>query len=212
MTFVKTIGDKFIEFVYQMGKFVKLIFQTIRAFGDFRTWSGLVTEQMMRIGIQSIPLIIYISLFMGMVVALQSVRQFTQTVPLYITGTVVEKSILQELSRVLTALVLAGRVGAANAAEIGTMRVTEQIDALEAMAFNPIAYLVVPRLIAGMVMLPVLTVISGFVGLMSGFLTSVFLANITTFEFFKGVKLYVELHDFTLPLAKSIFFGASIFD
>lgn len=186
------------------------MYRTIISFADARTWAGLVVEQMMKIGVQSLPVVLYISLFMGMVTSLQAIHQFTQTVPLYIAGTVVQKAVLQELAAAMTALVLAGRVGASIAAEIGTMKVTEQIDALEAMAFNPVSYLVVPRLIAGMVMLPVLAAFAAFIAMVSGWLTAVSLADITTVEFFKGAKQYVNWRDFALPLSKSILFGASI--
>lgn len=186
------------------------MYRTIISFADARTWAGLVVEQMMKIGVQSLPVVLYISLFMGMVTSLQAIHQFTQTVPLYIAGTVVQKAVLQELAAAMTALVLAGRVGASIAAEIGTMKVTEQIDALEAMAFNPVSYLVVPRLIAGMVMLPVLAAFAAFIAMISGWLTAVSLADITTVEFFKGAKQYVNWRDFALPLSKSILFGASI--
>ena len=195
---------------YHIGRFSKLVFKTILALRDTRTYSRQIIGHMIHIGVQSLPLIIYISLFMGMVVALQAVKQFTQTVPLYVAGTVVEKAMLQELSSVITALVLAGRVGAATAAEIGTMQVTEQIDALESMAFNPIAYLVVPRLIAGMTMVPMLTIFAAAVSICSGWLTAISLADMTTYEFFKGLRLYAEIHDFTLPMAKSVLFGATI--
>ncbi len=186
------------------------MYRTIISFADARTWAGLVAEQMMKIGVQSLPVVLYISMFMGMVTSLQAIHQFTQTVPLYIAGTVVQKAVLQELAAAMTALVLAGRVGASIAAEIGTMKVTEQIDALEAMAFNPVSYLVVPRLIAGMVMLPVLAAFAAFIAMISGWLTAVSLADITTVEFFKGARQYVNWRDFALPLSKSILFGASI--
>lgn len=186
------------------------MYRTMISFADARTWAGLVVEQMMKIGVQSLPVVLYISMFMGMVTSLQAIHQFTQTVPLYIAGTVVQKAVLQELAAAMTALVLAGRVGASIAAEIGTMKVTEQIDALEAMAFNPVSYLVVPRLIAGMVMLPVLAAFAAFIAMVSGWLTAVSLADITTVEFFKGAKQYVNWRDFALPLSKSILFGASI--
>ncbi|MCG3153552.1 MAG: putative phospholipid ABC transporter permease protein MlaE [bacterium] len=204
------VGAAVFNFLYHVGSFGKLMYRTLLAFADMRTWAGLVAEQMMKIGVQSLPVVAYISMFMGMVTALQAVHQFTQTVPLYITGTVVEKAVMQELASAMTALVLAGRVGAAIAAEIGTMKVTEQIDALEAMAFNPVAYLVVPRLIAGMVMLPALAAFAAFIAMISGWLTAVSLADITTFEFFKGAKQYANWRDFALPISKSILFGASI--
>ena len=206
----RTIGDVTFKFLFHIGNFAKLIYHTILAMVDVKTYAVHVVPQMMRIGIRSLPLVAYISMFMGMVVALQSVKQFTSTVPLYVAGTVVEKAILQELSSVITALVLAGRVGASTAAEIGTMRVTEQIDALESMAFNPVSYLVVPRLIAGVIMVPALTIFSAAISILSGWLTAISLADLTTFEFLKGLRLYAEPHDFLLPISKSILFGATI--
>lgn len=206
----RRVGALFLNFLFHVGSFGKLMYRTIVSFADARTWAGLVVEQMMKIGVQSLPVVLYISMFMGMVTSLQAIHQFTQTVPLYIAGTVVQKAVLQELAAAMTALVLAGRVGASIAAEIGTMKVTEQIDALEAMAFNPVSYLVVPRLIAGMVMLPVLASFAAFIAMIAGWLTAVSLADITTVEFFKGAKQYVNWRDFALPISKSILFGASI--
>jgi phospholipid/cholesterol/gamma-HCH transport system permease protein len=209
-TLLRFLGAQLLRFLFHVGSFGKLIYRTLLALTDVRTYAGLVAEQMMVIGVRSLPIVAYISIFMGMVTALQSVKQFTQTVPLYIAGTVVEKAIMQELASAMTALVLAGRVGAAIAAEIGTMKVTEQIDALEAMAFNPVAYLVVPRLLAGVVMVPVLTIFAAFIGVIAGWLTAISLTELTTFEFFKGAKLYVNWRDFALPLSKAVLFGASI--
>ncbi len=207
---MRLFGKFTLNFLYHVGSFGKLLYKTVLALADVRTYAGLIIEQMMIIGIRSLPVVAYISVFAGMVTALQAVKQFTQTVPLYIAGTVVEKSVLQELSSVITALVLAGRVGAAIAAEIGTMKVTEQIDALEAMAFSPISYLVVPRLLAGMVMLPMLTVFSAGIGFCAGWLTATSLSELTTTEFFKGAKMFVTWRDFALPISKAILFGMSI--
>ena len=204
------IIDRILNFLEHIGCFGKMLYQTIIAFADFRTYRSNIMDQMTNIGVRSLPIIAYISLFMGMVIGLQAVNQFTQTVPLYIAGTVVEKTILQELSSVIVGLVLAGRVGAAIAAEIGTMKVTEQIDALEAMAFNPIAYLVVPRLIAGVIMIPVVTVFSTVIAFIAAWLTAINLADLTTYEFFKGAKLFANWRDFALPISKSIIFGATI--
>lgn len=184
--------------------------QTVRALSDFRTYGNLLGEQMMRIGIQSIPIAIYIAAFAGMVTAIQSAENFDEFVPAYLIGFVVEKSVMREIAAVLTALVLAGRVGASIAAEIGTMRVTEQIDALETLAFNPIAYLVVPRVIAGIVMFPVLTTFAGFFGMIAGWLTAITVMDISTVEFVKGAREYADNKDFILPMVKSVLFGLAI--
>ena len=211
MTYVfNFFGRRLARFFYHLGCFGGLSWQTFRALGDLRTYSTLVAGQMWRIGVQSVPVVIYIAAFAGMVTAIQSSENFTEFVPPYLIGMVVEKGVLRELSAVLTALVLAGRVGASIAAEIGTMRVTEQIDALETLAFNPVSYLIVPRVIAGTVMFPVLTIFASVIGVIAGWQTSVFVMDISTFEFFKGAKMYFDDKDVILPMAKSVLFGAAV--
>ncbi len=211
MTFVfGFLGKRIYQFFYHLGQFADLLWQTMKALKDGGTYGSLLGDQMMRIGIQSIPIVVYIAAFAGMVTAIQSSENFDQFVPAYLIGFVVEKSILRELCAVLTSLVLAGRVGASIAAEIGTMRVTEQIDALETLAFNPVSYLVVPRVIAGTVMFPVLTVFAALIGITTGWITSIFLMDISSFEFFKGARQYFDTKDVVLPMAKSILFGLSI--
>ncbi|RMD94814.1 MAG: ABC transporter permease, partial [Calditrichaeota bacterium] len=181
MTYVfRFLGRRVYFFFYHLGSFSQLLWQTIKSLADFRTYSTLVPEQMLRIGVESIPVVVYIAGFAGMVTSIQSSENFTDFVPLYIIGTVVEKGVLRELSAVLTALVLAGRVGASIAAELGTMKVTEQIDALETLAFNPVSYLIVPRVLAGVVMFPVLTVFAALVGIVAGWLTAISVMDIST--------------------------------
>jgi phospholipid/cholesterol/gamma-HCH transport system permease protein len=206
----RLLGKRVIHFFYHLGCFGDMLWQTLRALSDVRTYSSLVAEQMMRIGVKSIPVVIYIAAFAGMVTSIQSSENFTEFVPPYLIGMVVEKGVLRELSAVLTALVLAGRVGASIAAELGTMRVTEQIDALETLAFNPVSYLVVPRVLAGTLMFPILTIFAAFVGVIAGWLTSIMLINVSTFEFFKGAKMYFVDKDVILPMGKSVLFGAAI--
>ncbi len=211
MTFVlRLLGKRAYHFFYHLGLFGRLTGKTIKAMADVGTYRSLIGEQMMRVGIESIPIVLYIAAFAGMVTAIQSSENFDQFVPPYLIGFVVEKSMMRELSAVLTSLVLAGRVGASIAAEIGTMRVTEQIDALETLAFNPISYLVVPRVIAGTIMFPVLTVFAAFVGMIAGWGTSIFVMDISTVEFIKGARQFADNKDFILPMAKSLLFGLSI--
>lgn len=204
------LGRRIYRFFYHLGCFADLSWQTLKAFGDVGTYLNLLSAQMMRIGVQSIPVVIYIAAFAGMVTSIQSSENFDQFVPPYLIGMVVEKGVLRELAAVLTALVLAGRIGASIAAEIGTMRVTEQIDALETLAFNPVSYLIVPRVVAGTVMFPVLTIFAALIGVIAGWLTAVAIMDVTTFEFFKGARIYFDNKDVILPMAKSILFGAAI--
>jgi len=124
---------------------------------------------MSRVGVDSLPLIVVTFAFAGMVIAVQLVDQFLRFGAESLIGGVIGLSISRELAPVMTALVVAGRVGASFAAEVGTMRVTEQIDALEVMGVDPVRYLVVPRFLACTFMLPVLTIFSDFVGIIGGY-------------------------------------------
>src|SRR5205814_1942433 len=130
------------------------------------------------LGVDSLPIALFIATFTGIVLALLASYSFTGAVPMYFVGTLVEKTITMELAPVLTGLALAGRVGANIAAELGTMRVTEQIDALETMAYDPYAYLVVPRVFAGTVMFPIIVGLAMIVGLGAGWLASVVLLDL----------------------------------
>ncbi|RKY67813.1 MAG: ABC transporter permease, partial [Candidatus Latescibacterota bacterium] len=147
---------KLIRFFDQLGKFGILLSRVFRAFSDFPTYRHLIVGQMKTIGMESLPVVVLTSIFVGMVASIQTAYQLRGRVPLYFTGSAVGKMIFLEVGPVTTAFVLSGRVGASIAAQLGTMKITEQIDALESMALNAMAYLVVPRVVAGMVMLPVL--------------------------------------------------------
>src|SRR6185295_10049791 len=128
------------------------------------TWPSQTVIQMRRLGVGSLPIALFIAVFTGIVLALLASYSFTGAVPLYFVGTLVEKTVTLELAPVLTGLALAGRVGANIAAELGTMRVTEQIDALETLGYDPLSFLVVPRVIAGLVMFPVVVAAAMIVG------------------------------------------------
>src|SRR6185312_7209000 len=131
-----------------------VLFALIPGLRSFR----ILVQQMDAIGVGSLWLVFVVSLFTGAVAAVQAAYQFSSVVPLKFIGAVILRSVIIELGPVLTALVVGGRVGASIAAELGTMKVTEQIDALSAMAINPVRYLVVPRVIAAFIMLPVVTI------------------------------------------------------
>src|ERR1043166_3953815 len=144
--------------------------RTVEAVRDVRTWGPLGTLQMRRLGVDSMPIGLFIATFTGIVLALLASYSFTGAVPLYFVGTLVGKTIMLELAPVLTGLALAGRVGANIAAELGTMRVTEQIDALETLTYDPIAYLVVPRVVAGTLMFPLIVGAAMVVGVGGGWI------------------------------------------
>src|SRR5438309_11281307 len=133
----------------------------LRAVPDVRTWGRLVVTQMRRIGVDSLPVALFIAAFTGVVLALQASYTFTGAVPLYFVGTLVAKTMMLELGPVPAGLALAGRVGPRLARELGTMTITEQVDALETLAYNPQSFLVVPRVVAATVIFPVLVTFPG---------------------------------------------------
>src|SRR5262249_46006508 len=141
----------------------------LRALPSLGTYRRQVVDQMSAIGVGSLPLVVIVALFTGAVAAGQAAHQLEGVGPLPYLGAVVLRSVLIELGPVLTALVVGGRVGASIAAEIGTMRVTEQVDALEILAIDPTRYLVMPRLVAAVIMLPVITVFANAVAVFGGF-------------------------------------------
>ncbi|HEX9579932.1 MAG TPA: ABC transporter permease [Gemmatimonadales bacterium] len=181
-----------------------------RALRDPGTWVGLTMVQMRRIGAASVPIALFIAAFTGIVLALQASYTFTGAVPLYFVGTLVGKTVMLELGPVLTGLALAGRVGANIAAELGTMRVTEQVDALETLAYDPIAYLAVPRVLAATLMFPIVVALAMVVGVTSGWLTAVNLLDLSTVEFVRGLKLFYQFKDIWFGLVKSMSFGLLI--
>ena len=171
---------------------------------------GLIVEQMASIGIGSIPLTLIVALFTGAVAAVQAAYQMSDYVPMIYLGTVIGKSVVIELGPVLTAIVVGGRVGASVAAELGTMRVTEQIDAMETMGIRPVRYLVVPRYIAAMLMLPVLTVFADGIAIFGGYLVAVTTLDVTPHTFTSGLKMYFHMRDVFSGIIKAFFFGQII--
>jgi phospholipid/cholesterol/gamma-HCH transport system permease protein len=133
--------------------------------------------------------------------------QMEEYVPDYMVGSIVVRSVVLELAPILMGLVLAGRVGAGIASEVGTMKVSEQVDALTAMAVDPVGYLMMPRVLAGVSMVPVLVVFSSFVSIMMGFVMSIVKMDITVDDFVKGMKLDFQSYDIVVGLIKSVVYG-----
>jgi phospholipid/cholesterol/gamma-HCH transport system permease protein len=169
-----------------------------------------MTAQAMELGVRSLPIGTFIAVFTGIVLALLASYSVSGAVPLYFVGTLVEKTITMELAPVLTGLALSGRVGANIAAQLGTMRVTEQIDALETLAYDPLAYLVVPRVIAGTIMFPVVVAAALLVGVGAGWMASVALLDLSSPEFVKGLRLFFQAFDVRYGLIKAASFGAAV--
>lgn len=201
-----------------------LVMDAVAAFGgwvhfSYRTISWLVRrlprrETMMpnfyEIGVLSLPVVALTGTFIGMVLAVQSYFQFRQLGLETRLGGVINMSLVRELGPVLAATMLAGRVGSAMAAQLGTMRVTEQIDAMDSMGANAIHYLAVPRLIACVVLIPNLTVMADFMGVVGGYFYSVMVLGIDKHHYWHNSEQYVRSWDFFSGVFKSVFFGAII--
>jgi len=203
-------GRSLIASLADVGAAFLLLASAVRAVPAAIKEKQLVLEQMLRIGIGSMPLVLVTSIFTGGVSAVQAAYQFQDYVPMRYLGTVIGKSVVIELGPVLTALVIGGRVGASIAAELGTMKVTEQIDALETLAINPVRYLVAPRLLAGVVMLPVVTIFADFVAILGSWLVALVGLNVSTHTFFTGLRLFFHASDVLNGLIKAFFFGGII--
>ena len=182
----------------------------VRALSEPGTWGGETLRQMMGIGVESLPLVLIVAGFLGAVAAFQSYYQLFAGVQLSVLGLLVRGSIVLELGPLLTALVLAGRVGARMTAEIGTMRVTEQIDALETLAYDPIAFLAVPRFLAGIVMLPVLVVIANAAAILSAWATLLVSTPVTSQDYIDGLRLSFTPFQVIYGLIKAFLFGGAI--
>lgn len=164
-------------------------------------------RQMVRVGVDSIPVVFLTTMFTGMVMALQTFNGFQRVHAEAFVGSVVALAMLRELSPVLVGLMVTGRVGSAMAAEIGTMRVTEQLDALEALATDPVQYLFVPRIVAGIVMLPFLTVLGNGLGIFGGYVVAVRLLGANAVVYEQNTFQFLELNDVWSGLIKAAVFG-----
>lgn len=207
MGFFSLLGRSFLSFVEEVGGLFMLLCRTVQLSPKvFRNLRNTLV-QMERIGIGSIPLVLVTSLFVGAVTAVQAAYQFQGFVPLRYLGAVVGKSVTLELGPVLTALVVGGRVSAAIAAELGTMKVTEQIDAMEMIAIDPVEYLVLPRIAAATLMLPVLAVFSDLLAILGGMIVAKISLGVSFSVFESGLKLLFKYQDLVGGLIKTFFFG-----
>lgn len=207
---IKRLGQKALNsFAYIGGVFHLFVGTVFQIFvPPFRRKDFFV--QMYKIGVLSFPIVFLVSLFTGMVLALQSAYQLTRmNAQIYISG-LVALSMVRELGPVLTALIIAGRVGASITAELGTMKVTEQLDALETLAANPVKYLVVPRFLALCVMLPLLTAYSDLIGIIGGYLIGVYKLLIGPTIYMKMTFDSMVLKDVFTGLFKSFIFAIII--
>lgn len=210
MYWLEIVGSRTTFFVEEIGKVVWLFIQTVRWIFSLPIRMAGILKQMEEVGANSLPVVLITALSTGMVLAFQSFNGFKRFNAETLVGTVVALSMTRELGPVLTGLMVAGRAGAAMAAELGTMRVTEQIDALITMAVNPIKYLIVPRVVAGMVMLPLLTVFSDMIGITGGYFIAVNVLGVNPTIYMRRTTDYLVLEDIFGGLLKACVFGIII--
>lgn len=207
---IRVVGRSGLATVRTLGQAGYFGAGALQALKSVDIWRPHLLTQLQRVGVASIPIALFIALFTGIVLALQASYALTEAIPEYFVGTLVGKTMILELGPVLTGLALAGRVGANIAAEIGTMRVTEQIDALDALAYDPVAYLIVPRVLAGLVMFPIVVSLAIALGIGSGWLTSLGLLDMTSPQFVKGLRMLFDPFDVEFAMIKSVSFGGIV--
>ncbi len=207
MPILQPVGRTFIAFLEAAGRLTIFAVMAIAHCVRPPIYPRLIGRQMMAVGYYSLPVVGLTAIFTGMVLALQSYTGFARFSAESAIPNVVIVSITRELGPVLAGLMVAGRVGAAMAAEIGTMRVTEQIDALYTLSTNPFKYLVAPRLIAGLVTLPILVLIADVIGVFGGYLVSVYKLGFNPSTYIANTVDFVEVQDVVSGLVKASVFG-----
>lgn len=185
---------------------VKVLWVTIRRPPNFT----LIRDQLYEVGVMSLPVVAITGFSTGMVLAAQAYFQLSDKGLASATGLMVAKAMFVELGPVLTAFMVTGRVGAAMCAELGTMRVTEQIDALRSMAVDPLRYLVAPRFIAGMVMMPILSVFSSIMGIIGGYVIAVYFYHMASNTFLDPLPVHITTFDLISGVVKAFVFGIII--
>ncbi len=204
------VGRTALRVATHMGRFSYLIVEIARGLVEWRIWIPRTIEQAMQVGVGSLFIVLLTAAFAGGVTSLQAGYQFSGGIPVYFAAGVIVQSIILELGPVLTAMVLAGRIGARYAAELGTMRVTEQIDALESLGRSPISHLVIPRVVAGTLMMPILVIFADFTGILSGWAAARQTLEITNADFIYGARYFFKPYDLWYSLVKSLFFGLAV--
>ncbi len=205
--FIQKLGNKTLKFIQEIGQIAELFWGIVKNFYTIPRSRAIILYQMEHIGVNSLPLVMIIAIFTGAVSAWQAAYQLKGIAPLSFLGGSTSRAIITELGPVLTGIVIAGRVGASIAAELGTMKVTEQIDALETMAISPIRYLAMPRFIASVVMLPLLVIFADTIAVFGAFIVSNYFLGVSFSVFFLSVKRFFVFGDLLAGLVKTIFFG-----
>jgi phospholipid/cholesterol/gamma-HCH transport system permease protein len=204
LTLVRSQSLRYLEMI---GEYVSLILDVFGAMARRPPPWALVREHLYHIGVMSLSVVAITGFTTGFVLAAQSFYQLGEKGMAGVTGVLVGKAMITELGPILTAFMVTGRVGSSMCAELGTMKVTEQIDALRSMAINPNAYLVAPRFIAGIFMIPLLTLFSTMMGILGGYLIAVSLFHMSPATYFDPMQIHITLFDIATGSIKSFIFG-----
>ena len=207
MNFIAQIGSLTLGYLAMIGQITIFAGRAVKSCFSPPFYPKLILKQLIQIGYFSLPVVGLTAIFSGAVLALQSYSGFARFNAESTIATVVVLSITRELGPVLAGLMVAGRVGAAMAAEIGTMKVTEQIDALTTLSTNPFKYLIAPRVIAGVLMLPFLVLVADIIGVMGGYLVSVYELGFSSGPYLRNTFEFLEIMDVVSGLTKAAFFG-----
>src|SRR6202789_3389355 len=207
MNFLAPIGRVFLEFIAAVGRVTLFIWAAVSGIVRAPFYGRMLLKQLVELGYYSLPVVGMTAIFTGAVLALQSYSGFSRFSAESSIAIVVVLSITRELGPVLAGLMVAGRIGAAYAAEIGTMRVTEQIDALTTLSTDPYKYLVLPRLLAGLTMLPLLVLVGDIIGVFGGYLVSVHGLHFAPIPYLKSTTEYLETKDVVSGLIKASAFS-----
>lgn len=192
----------------QVGKYGLLLYKAFRSLLEVRSYQKNLLNELTKIGYESVPIVLLTGVFTGAVMTLQTAYQLEIAfIPRSVIGAITSESILIELAAVITSLVLAGKVGARVATELGTMRVSEQIDALESMGFNSVSFLVLPRVSAGLIMFPILYIVASVSGVLGGLIAGMISGALPAAEFMQGAREFFYPWDVSFGMLKAFVFG-----
>ena len=207
---IENIGSHTYEFIGEVGRLNIMLFNSFVSIRRAPMFKKEIVEQFINIGRRSLFIVLFTSIFIGLAMGVQIGMQKTSLTPNWVLGGLVFRSMVFELGPVIMGLILAGRIAAGIAAEVGTMKVTEQIDALRSFAIDPIEYLVMPSLVAAIFALPVLLIFADFIGVTFSFVAAHFTVNLSWTDFVKGMRHDFLLSDVVAGLIKSLIFGIII--
>lgn len=207
---VEQIGRVVVGTIRELGDLMLFVLSLVGWLARRRPSRSTLILNFYNIGVRSVPVVAITGTFIGMVLAVQAYHEFEMMGLETRLGSVINNSVVTELGPVLAATMLAGRIGSAMAAEIGTMKVTEQVDALRLLGAHPVHYLVAPRFLACVVLIPLLTIMADFMGVIGGAIVSIQILHVDAYHYWKHSRSFVGLWEVFSGLIKSVFFGAEI--